>query len=296
VTPGVKELVRFGLGVTGFTVTDSVARSADRLALGYFYGAGPLGYFQNAFLLYSNLLNLLTEPLHNVAVSALSKIKDDLDHLKRSWATAVSAVSFASAAAFAVLAVTGQDFVVLLLGEKWAPAGPLLCIFAVRGIVNSVERTHGWLHVVAGRPDRWMRWGFVSSGCQLLALLAGISYGPIGVSIAYAVVMFGLVVPSLVYSGQPVGVGLGDVVSVVVPQTVSGLLAVAFGLSLSNYLMSDFWQVTRLIASGFATLIFYLALAVGVFRVTGPLMLAWSVVRDFGPLRSMRRFRPTEHT
>ena len=67
--------------------------------------------------------------------------------LKRSWAVALSLVSFFSTPVFAVLAVTGQDFVVLLLGQNWAPAGPILCILAVRGIAQSIERTLGWLHV-----------------------------------------------------------------------------------------------------------------------------------------------------
>ena len=31
-----KELVGFGLGVTGFTMTDYLAKSADRIAIGYF--------------------------------------------------------------------------------------------------------------------------------------------------------------------------------------------------------------------------------------------------------------------
>ena len=57
-----KELVGFGLGVTGFTMTDYLAKSADRIAIGYFQGAGPLGYFQNAFTIYSNVLSILTEP------------------------------------------------------------------------------------------------------------------------------------------------------------------------------------------------------------------------------------------
>ena len=99
--------------------------------------------------------------LHNVAVSSLSKLRDNLAELKRSWAAALSTLSFISAAAFAGLAVTGQDFVVMLLGEKWVPVGPLLCIFAVRGIAQGTERTLGWLQVVAGRSDRWMRWGLV---------------------------------------------------------------------------------------------------------------------------------------
>ncbi len=96
-TPAVKELVRFGMGVTGFTMTDYVAKSADRLVIGYFYGAGPLGYFQNAFNIYSNLLSILTEPLHNIAVSGLSKLRNNVEELKRSWTAALSTLSFFSA-------------------------------------------------------------------------------------------------------------------------------------------------------------------------------------------------------
>ena len=285
-TPDVKELVGFGMGVTGFTMTDYLARSADRLALGYFYGAGPLGYFQNAFLVYNNLLSILTEPLHNIAVSGLSKLRNNVDELKRSWATALSSVSFFSAPVFAVLAVTGQDFVVILLGQKWAPAGPLLCIFAVRGIAHSVERTLGWIHVAAGRSDRWMRWGFFSAVCQLVALIAGLPFGLIGVATAYTIVMFGLFVPALVYAGRPVGIGVKDVLPAVGPQTAAGLSAVAFGFMVQQVFLVDFSPLMRFFVSVPICLATYLAVVVGVFRVTGPLQLAFSVLRDFGPVRS----------
>ena len=281
VTPDVKAMVRFGLGVTGFTLTDTVVKSADRVAIGYVYGVGPVGHFQNAFLLYNNLLSVLTESLHNVAVSSLSKLRDNLDELKRSWSAALSTVSFVSAAAFAGLAVTGQDFVVLLLGEKWAPAGPLLCLFAVRGIAQGSERALGWLHVVAGRSDRWTRWGLFSAACQLAALAAGLPFGPIGVATAYAIVMFALFVPALAYSGRPLGVGAKDVLAAAGPQTVAALCAVAVGLLLQQALMAEFAPFVRFVLSGLICLVTYLAVAVGVLRVTGPMRLALSLLREF---------------
>jgi PST family polysaccharide transporter len=287
-TPDVTAMVRFGLGITGFTVTDTVVRSADRLAIGYFYGAAPLGYFQNAFLLYGNLLSILTESLHNVAVSGLSKLRNDLDELRRSWSTALSTVSFVSAAAFAGLAVTGQDFVVILLGEKWAPAGPLLCLFAVRGIAHGSERTLGWLHVVAGRSDRWARWGVFSAVCQLASLAAGLPFGPIGVASAYAIVMFALFVPALAYSGRPLGVGLRDVLAAVGPQTVAALCAVGVGLAVQHAFLAELASLPRLALSALICLGTYLVVAVGVLRVTGPIQLALSMLRDFGSLRSPR--------
>jgi polysaccharide transporter, PST family len=284
-TQEVKELVGFGLGVTGFTMTDYLTRSVDRLALGYVYGAGPLGYFQNAFLLYSNVLNILTEPLHNIAVSSLSKLRSDVDQLRRSWATALSSLSFVSAPLFAVLSVTGQDFVVLLLGEKWTPAGPLLSIFALRGIAHVVERTLGWLHVAAGRSDRWMRWGLFSSACQLIALAAGLPFGLIGVAVAYAIVMFGLFVPALVYAGRPLGIGVKDVLQAAGPQTAAGLVAVALGFLVQEAFLSDFSRFARLFVSAQICLAIYLSVVVGIFKVTGPLRLALSLLRDYSPIR-----------
>src|SRR5262249_32370896 len=108
-TPMVKEMLRFGLGVTGFTMTDYFARSADRIAMGYFLGAGPLGYFQNAFTIYNNLLSILSEPLHNIAVSGLSKLQHSAAELKRSWQGALSLLCYFSGPAFAALAVSAHD-------------------------------------------------------------------------------------------------------------------------------------------------------------------------------------------
>jgi PST family polysaccharide transporter len=284
-TPEVKELIRFGMGVTGFTMMDFLAQS-DRLALGYLYGAGPLGYFQNAFLIYSNVLIILTGSLHNVATSGLSKLRNNVDELKRSWAAALSLMSFISAAAFATLAVTGQDFVVILLGQKWAPAGPLLSIFAVRGIAHSVERTLGWVHVAAGRSDRWMRWGVVSAVCQLVALAAGLPFGLIGVAVAYTIVMFGLFVPALAYAGYPVGIRVRDVLSVVGPQIAAALIAAAFAFMVQQAFLVDFSALMRSFVSATICIATYLTVVVGVFRVTGPLHLAVSMLRHFGPMRS----------
>jgi PST family polysaccharide transporter len=287
-TSETKDLLGFGVGVTGFTMTDYAAQWSDRVALGYFLGAGPLGYFQNAMLMYNNAQSFFGQ-LHDVAVASLSKLRNDLDALRRSWAAALSTLSFFAMLAFAGLAVTAQDFVVILMGEKWDAAGPLLCIFAIKGIAHIVERTLGWLHVAAGRSDRWMRWGFFSAIFQLGALSAGLPYGAEGVATAYAVATFCLFVPALAYAGAPVGIGAKDVVRTVGPQMVAALVTVAVGLAAQRLLMSDFSQLVRFVLSIPVCVGVYLAVAVGFFRVTAPIRVAFSLVNDFSSIFRGRR-------
>jgi len=223
--------------------------------------------------------------LHNIGVSSLAKLRDNLPELKRAWFAALSLTTFFCAPAFAVLAVTGSDFAVVLLGAKWAPAGPLLCVFAIRGITNSVERTMGWLHIVAGRSDRWTRWGVFSAVCHLVALAAGLPFGAMGVAGAYTIVMFGLFVPALAYAGQPVGIGARDVLSATGPHIVAAMVVVALGLLLRQEFLLSFSEFGRIVVAAPVCLAAYLAIVLVVFRTTGPLKLASSLLNDVVPLR-----------
>ncbi len=279
ISSGARELVGFGLGVTGFTVMDTFSRSTDKVALGYFGGASSLGYFQNAYLLYSNVLNIITEPVHNIGVSSLSKLRDNISQLKRAWSAALSLVALFSALAFSILAVIAQDLTIVLLGSKWAAAGPLLCVFAIRGIPASVERTMGWLHVVAGRSDRWMRWGVFSAVVHLIALAIGLQFGAMGVAVAYTVAMFLLFVPALVYGGRPIGIGVKDVLLVTGPQVGSALVTVVLGISIRSMFMAEFSDLTRCVISIPICTCIYLALMIVLSgKADHPLKTALSIL------------------
>lgn len=269
-----RTLVSFGLGIVGFAMLDTASRSSDRIALGYFVGPTMLGYFHNANVLFANALAPLTEPMHGLAIAGLSKMRDDQAELKRAWAKALAMLSFWGAAAFAGLAVVAYELVVVLMGERWAYAGVLLSVLALRGIPNVVERTHGWLHVVLGHSGRWTRWGMIAAGAQLCSLAAGLPFGAMGVAVASTVSMFVLFVPSIVYSGRDIGVSVRDVLSAVGPQILGAVVAVAVGFLFKMYVGDALSNVARLVLSGLVVGGVYLVLVAGLFKVREPIELA----------------------
>ena len=275
---GVKDLLKFGLNVTGFTMTDFVARSMDRVALGYTTGPKELGYYQNAFVIYDNPVALFN-PLHNVAVATLSKLRADRAALKRAWASALGSMAFFAAPAFAVLAVTGQDLVFLLLGSKWVQAGVILSILALRGPAHVVERTAGWLHVSAGRADRWRHWGFVNCAVLVVALFCGLPFGAVGVAAAYTVSMYLLFVPAIAYAGRPLGITAVDVLKTIGPQVITALGVAALGFLLSHTVFVDTPPLVRLLVLSVLCGAVYLVAMIFGFRMTRPLVVAASLVR-----------------
>jgi polysaccharide transporter, PST family len=282
-TAGVRDMLKFGLHIAGFSMTDFLGRNCDRVAIGHSLGAIILGYYQNALFVYDNLLDVLVFPLHSVAVASLSKLRHDPGELKKSWGKALSTVAFYAMPAFGLLAVTGRDLIVLLLGSKWAAAGVLLSVLAFRGIPHSVERTLGWLHVAAGRTDRWMRWGVFATCVQLVALFVGLPFGQMGVVMAYAVCMYVLFIPAIAYAGRPLGIGAADVVRVVGRQLLGAIAAAGIGFFVWHMLPGDVLKAVRILLVALAYTATYVALVVGMLRVRTPLAVILSLGQGFMP-------------
>jgi PST family polysaccharide transporter len=285
ITAGVKESVRFGLNITGFCMTDFAGRSGDRIAIGYRTGASGLGQYQNALFVYDNLLDVLVFPLHGVAVASLSKLRHDAAALRRAWGKALSTVTFYAMPAFGMLAVTSQDLIVLVLGAKWESAGLLLSVLAFRGIPQSVERTLGWLHVTAGRSDRWMRWGIFATCAQLVALFCGLPFGPMGVAVAYVVAMFILFVPAVAYAGRPLDIGAADVIRIVWRQMFASLASAGLVMLLRETPIGDAHPLARTAMLAGTYALVYLVIVIGILRVRGPIRTTQVLVRSYLPPR-----------
>jgi PST family polysaccharide transporter len=182
---------------------------------------------------------------------------------------------------------------VVLLGPKWVNAGILLTVLALRGMPHSVERTLGWLHVAAGRTDRWFRWGVFATCGQLLALLCGLPFGTMGVAWAYVIFMYLAFVPALAYAGRPLGIGARDVIGVVGAQLISALIATGIGFGMRLSLLAGMPAIERMAILTVVFLVTYLTIVIGVFRTTTPLEVFLSLVRDvlpssLKPLASLR--------
>jgi PST family polysaccharide transporter len=274
-----------GLGLSGFSATDFVARNGDRVAIGRGLGAQTLGYYQNAMFVYDNLLEVLVSPLHQVAVASLSKLRSNLDALKSAWTKALSTVAFYTMPVFGVIAIIGHDLILVLLGQKWVPAGDILGLLALRGMAHSVERTLGWLHVAAGRTDRWFRWGILSTTVQLGAVICALPFGPMGVVSALVITMYLLFVPSLAYAGRPLGIHAGDVIRATGIQLAGALATALLGFGVRFWLLADVHPIQRIVILTLLYVTTYLILVVGIGRVRTPLEICLSLVRDVAPVR-----------
>ena len=275
-----KSMVRFGMHVVGFSVTYHLARAVDRIGLGLFYRPDRVGYYQNAITLYDYSIFAALKQMHQVGSAALSKLQSNPAVLRQKYESALSTLAFFVMPFSAILSVTAEDLTVILLGEKWRVAGSLLSILALRGIFQVVEGSQGWLHLSVGRADRWRTWGIISLVVQVVTVVAGLPFGAEGVAIAVVMTSLLLAVPSIVYAGRPIAIGATVVVRAVGPQLMAAVSTAAGGWWLQTTFLADYFSLVRIfLSSGFCICI-YLAIVLGVFRLSEPLRVAGSIVRD----------------
>jgi PST family polysaccharide transporter len=276
----VRSMVRFGLHVVGFSITYSVARAVDRIALGLFYRPDKVGYYQNAIMLYDNSIFSTLVQLHTVGSAALSKLQSNPAALRQKYEAALSALAFFVMPAAAILSVTAQDLTVILLGEKWRAAGLLLSIIALRGIFEVVEGSQGWLHLSIGRADRWRNWGIVSLVVQVVAVLGGLPFGATGVAVAVVMASLLLAVPSISYAGRPIGIGVALVIRAVGQQLIGAISTAAGGWWLQTTALTHCSGFVRIFLSTGFCISIYLIIVVGLFGLTEPIKVAGAVVQD----------------
>ena len=286
----VGSMVRFGMHVLGYSIVASLARAIDRIALGLFYPPREVGFYQTAVVLYENSIFSSLAQLHSVGSTALGKLQSNPAGLRQKYELALSTLAFFVMPAAAILSVTAEDLVVILLGEKWRASGLLLSIIALRGIFHVVQGSHGWLHLSTGRPDRWKNWGIVTAVVQVIAVVAGLPFGANGVAIAFVVAGSLIAFPSVSYAGRPVGISWASMVQCVGRQLLGAIITAAAGWWLQAVALTHLSSLCRIILSASFCITIYLLIVVGLFRLSQPIRVAGGLLLEHLPARALSWF------
>jgi PST family polysaccharide transporter len=75
---------------------------------------------------------------------------------------------------------------VTAFGLQWEKSIVLIMILAPSGLAQSIEATVGSIYGAKGRTDWMLRWEFFSGIAVTMAVIVGLQWGIVGVTIAYA--------------------------------------------------------------------------------------------------------------
>ena len=251
----VRPLLKIGANSVGFYMVNYFAANLDKTLIGKKFGAEQLGYYSRAYYLSIIPAGYFTQAIFHVAVSTLSKLRDEPEKYHRYYLNALSIVSFLGMPISIFMAITSKDLIYLLLGPQWNQAAGIFSILGLSAGMNILYGTSGWIHVSLGRTDRWFKWGIIGSLILISGFIIGLFFGPRGVALAYTIVIIILTLPGILYAGSPIGLKFRDVFSSIWRHICASIFAGAVTNFIKNLVFYDSNILLRMI---FVLLIYFI--------------------------------------
>ncbi len=168
-----------GLNIS--SILGYVVENVDSVIVGKVIGTQGLGVYQNSYG-FTHKLNLeLAKSVQHGTFPVYTKITDDQQRLKRAYLKTIQ-VSLSS---FVLIALPFFFFprvtILILLGEKWLAAVPLIKPLLVAGIIQSAASISSSL-LVARRAYFWLNSNLLITAVLMIGLVSmlGMQYGLIG--------------------------------------------------------------------------------------------------------------------
>lgn len=194
--------VSYGGYLAAGRFVDYLGRNLDRILVGHLAGAGPLGLYASALRWSEYPVRQLKSPLKKVAVPSLSRVQNEPERYRamaRSWMLPLFAGSLP---VLTFLALESRAVVLVLLGDQWIDAVPLLQVLSIAGLAGQVRFVTRWVFYSQGRTRRQLAWSLISTPVLLLAVSLGSTRGAYGVAVAIAIGMWALAFPTLAYCAR----------------------------------------------------------------------------------------------
>lgn len=178
------QLLYFGAKLSATSLIDSISAQVDRILIGRFWSPASLGLYTKSYELVHLPGKLINWPLERVAISALSKLQDKREDYAAFFTAAVENYLFFMLPPILFLHLASEEVVMILLGSQWLSAVPIMRILALVVLLRSLLCPLHWYMVSRSRLKKLMVLNMVTHGLNVAAIVAGLRWGPLGVSTA----------------------------------------------------------------------------------------------------------------
>jgi len=151
-------------------------------------GSHALGVYTIAYEIASLPTTELVAPINRAVFPGYSKMAHDPVAMRQGFLNVLSMIALCAVPAGVGIALVAEPMVIVVLGEKWREAIPLIRIFAIAGVFAALQTNIGSLFMALGKPSYLT----ISSFAHILLLFIPLlivllqTNGLLGIAQAYA--------------------------------------------------------------------------------------------------------------
>lgn len=167
-------LFGFGWKLLASGVLDQLSQSVSDLIIGRVFASGELGLVSQGKKYPQQLGTLLDSVIQPVMLSAVSRVQDDTDRVRRLMRRALKTSTFIVAPSMCAFALVAPILVPALLGPQWASAVPFLRVYCLAYALLPIHTTNLQVLNGMGRSDIFLGLEVIKVAIGLFALVVAV--------------------------------------------------------------------------------------------------------------------------
>lgn len=180
----IREMFRYSWKVFTSSVIDVIYQEVNPLFIGLKYTGTDLAFYSKGKSFPCLLATVCNSTLSAVLFPVLAKFQDDRDELLRCLRRFTQIATFVVFPALLGFLAVSDNFVMLLLTEKWLPAAKYIRIFCVGSLMVSVEAGNRETLKALGRSDIFLKYEVIKKVFyfSIIGLCIFLTDSPVGVA------------------------------------------------------------------------------------------------------------------
>ena len=152
-----KDVVHFVRDTSGASLLNTLNESVDTVMVAAFFGAESVGLYATGKRLKQALYFIAAGPINGVVLPTIAEVQNEPERLRRVLITATSVIFMLACPIFFGVGAVSRDAIILLFGEKWAGAAPVLMWLSISSVFAIAMNYNNNVFVV-GNQQIWTLW------------------------------------------------------------------------------------------------------------------------------------------
>ena len=255
----IKHALKFSGDVLGSRVAWYAYSNSDFLVAGRVLGQAPLGAYTLAWTIASTPVEKITNIITRVTPAFFSAVQDDKPHLRRYLLGITNGLSLLTFPASLGLALVADQFVLVVLGAKWAPAIMPLRLLAIYAALRSITTVFPNM-LFAMRHSRFVMWMSVASAVVFPAAFYFSSrWGTTGIAVTWILLYPVITAPYVWRIFVATELGLGTYLNSMLPALKASVVMIVAVLGIRAAMPATWPLVVQLTISALAGALAYAA-------------------------------------
>lgn len=171
----VREMFAFSSKMLVTNIFNNINNNVFSVVLGKFYTKTEVGFYNQANKWNIMGASTITGMVQGVAQPTFVQVGDDKERLCRTFRKMLRFTCFVCFPVMFGLSLIAQEFIVILIKEKWLPSAHLMQMLCVGGAFLPIATLYFNLIISRGKSNIYM-YNVISQGCLILATIVGVNY------------------------------------------------------------------------------------------------------------------------